>query len=119
MKVSTHPLGTLIETDVLVIGSGASGCGAAIGAQIGVVATKYVKGYGIRFVFGLAVLGCLMSVVLKLLQAEFPSLAWLFSPLATVEVLGFVSAISIYIAIRMVQGAKAELAAKKQAAANN
>lgn len=49
-------------------------CGAAIGAQIGVVATKYVKGYGIRFVFGLAVLGCLMSVVLKLLEAEFP--AW-------------------------------------------
>lgn len=33
MKVSTHPLGTLIETDVLVIGSGASGCGAAIGAK--------------------------------------------------------------------------------------
>lgn len=28
-------------------------CGAAIGAQIGVVATKYVKGYGIRIVFGL------------------------------------------------------------------
>lgn len=94
-------------------------CGAAIGAQIGVVATKYVKGYGIRIVFGLAVLGCLMSVVLKLLQAEFPAYAWLFSPLATVEVLGFVSAISIYITIRMVQGAKAELAAKKQHAAGN
>ena len=94
-------------------------CGAAIGAQIGVVATKYVKGYGIRFVFGLAVLGCLMSVVLKLLQAEFPSWGWLLGPLATVEVLGFVSAISIYIAVRMVQGAKAELAAKKQQAAGN
>ena len=33
MKISTHPLGTLIETDVLVIGSGASGCGAALGAR--------------------------------------------------------------------------------------
>lgn len=33
MKYLTHPLGTLIETDVLVIGSGASGCGAAIGAK--------------------------------------------------------------------------------------
>lgn len=32
MKVNSHPLGTLIETDVLVIGSGASGCGAALGA---------------------------------------------------------------------------------------
>lgn len=52
-------------------------------------------------------------------QAEFPAWAWLFSPLATVEVLGFVSAISIYITIRMVQGAKAELAAKKQQAVGN
>ena len=94
-------------------------CGAAVGAQIGVVATKYVKGYGIRFVFGLAVLGCLMSVVLKLLQAEFPAWGWLLGPLATVEVLGFVSAISIYIAVKMVQGAKAELAAKKMRAANS
>ena len=33
MNTSTHPLGTLIETDVLVIGSGASGCGAALGAR--------------------------------------------------------------------------------------
>ncbi|MDY0259658.1 MAG: sulfite exporter TauE/SafE family protein [Desulfovibrio sp.] len=93
--------------------------GAAVGAQIGVVATKYVKGYGIRFVFGLAVLGCLMSVVLKLLEAEFPAWGWLLGPLATVEVLGFVSAISIYIAVKMVQGAKAELAAKKMRAANS
>ncbi|MBE6441677.1 MAG: sulfite exporter TauE/SafE family protein [Desulfovibrio desulfuricans] len=93
-------------------------CGAAIGAQIGVVATKYVKGYGIRFVFGLAVLGCLMSVVLKQLQAKFPDQGWL-GTLATIEVLGFVSAISIYIAVQMVRGAKAELAAKKNQAAGN
>ena len=93
--------------------------GAAIGAQIGVVATKYVKGYGIRFVFGLAVLGCLMSVVLKLLEAEFPAWSWLLGPTATVEVLGFVSAISIYITVKMVQGAKAELAAKKNQAVSN
>ena len=88
-------------------------CGAAIGAQIGVVATKYVKGYGIRFVFGLAVLGCLMSVVLKLLEAVFPAWGWLLGPVATVEVLGFVTAISLYITVKMVQGAKAEIAAKK------
>ena len=31
-------------------------------------------------------------------------------------VLGFVSAISLYITVRMVQGAKAELAAKKRQA---
>ena len=33
MKTSKHPLGTLVETDVLVIGAGASGCGAALGAR--------------------------------------------------------------------------------------
>lgn len=33
MKTVTHPLGTLVETDVLVIGTGASGCGAALGAR--------------------------------------------------------------------------------------
>ena len=33
MKTTKHPLGTLVETDVLVIGSGASGCGAALGAR--------------------------------------------------------------------------------------
>ena len=84
-------------------------CGAAIGA------TKDV----LDRVAALAVLGCLMSVVLKLLQAQFPVYGWILGPLATVEVLGFVSAISIYITIRMVQGAKAELAAKKQQAAGN
>lgn len=94
-------------------------CGAAIGAQIGVVATQVCQGlrHPHRVRSGRA--RRLMSVVLKLLQAEFPAWAWLFSPLATVEVLGFVSAISIYITIRMVQGAKAELAAKKQQAVGN
>lgn len=33
MKTTKHKLGTLVETDVLVIGSGASGCGAALGAR--------------------------------------------------------------------------------------
>lgn len=88
-------------------------CGAAIGAQIGVVATKYVKGYGIRFVFGLAVLGCLVSVLCKLIEAEFPAWGWLLGPAATIDVLGFVTAISLYITVKMVQGAKAEIAAKK------
>ncbi|WP_297825236.1 FAD-binding protein [uncultured Desulfovibrio sp.] len=33
MRTTRHSLGTLVETDVLVIGSGASGCGAALGAR--------------------------------------------------------------------------------------
>ena len=94
-------------------------CGAAVGAQIGVVATKYVKGYGIRFVFGLAVLGCLVSVLCKLIEAEFPAWGWLLGPAATIDVLGFVTAISLYITVKMVQGAKAEIAAKKNQPAAN
>jgi len=38
-----------------------------MGAQVGTVATKYIKGYGIRIAFGLAVIGCGISVFLKLL----------------------------------------------------
>ena len=83
--------------------------GAAIGAQIGAVATKYIKGYGIRIAFGCA-------VVLKLIQPYFPAYAGFINGVATVVVLGFVSAISLYITVRMVQGAKAELAAKKRQA---
>src|SRR5208337_3535972 len=47
-------------------------CGAAVGAQIGTVATKYVKGYGIRIFFGLAVVGCELSIIMKLLSGIFP-----------------------------------------------
>lgn len=89
--------------------------GAAIGAQIGAVATKYIKGYGIRIAFGCAVLGCLCSVVLKLIQPYFGEHGYIINGISTVVVLGFVSAISIYITVRMVQGASAEIAAKKQA----
>ena len=45
-------------------------CGAAVGAQIGTVATKYVKGYGIRIFFGLAVVGCELSIIMKLLSVH-------------------------------------------------
>ena len=46
--------------------------GASIGAQIGTVATKYVRGYGIRLFFGFAVVGCAVSIVVKLIAAAYP-----------------------------------------------
>ena len=53
--------------------------------------------------------------MLKLIQPYFsPEGAAIVNGIATVVVLGFVSAISLYIACKMVAGAKAELAAKKQ-----
>jgi uncharacterized protein len=88
--------------------------GASIGAQVGTVATKYIKGYGIRVVFGYAVIGCAISIVLKLLAKAIPAYKGLFDGSATVLILGLVFAMSAYIFIKMIKGAKAELAAKKQ-----
>ena len=92
--------------------------GAAIGAQIGAVATKYIRGYGIRAAFGAAVIGCLCSVVLKLIQPYFPAYAKMINNVATVVVLGFVISISGYIFVKMVQGAAQEIAENKRQRAN-
>lgn len=78
--------------------------GAAIGAQIGTVATKYAKGYGIRIAFGIAVVCCMFSVILK----EFK-----FDNLAAVLILGTIWVICIYIVVIMFKGAAAELREKK------
>lgn len=88
--------------------------GAAVGAQIGAVATKYIKGYGIRIAFGLAVIGCMLSIILKLLQGQFPAAKVILGNCATVLVLALVSLMSLYIFVRMVLGAREELAQKKQ-----
>lgn len=83
--------------------------GAAIGAQIGTVATKYAKGYGIRIAFGLAVLACMVSIILKQFKIDMP---------ATVLILGAVGAICIYICMIMFKGAAKELREKKAGASH-
>jgi uncharacterized membrane protein YfcA len=88
-------------------------CGAAVGAQIGTVATKYIKGYGIRIAFGICVVGCFVSIVLKLLAKGVPGHGDLFNGSATVLILGLVSAMTFYIMVKMFAGAKQELALKK------
>jgi uncharacterized membrane protein YfcA len=87
--------------------------GAAIGAQVGTVATKYIKGYGIRVAFGLAVVGCALSIVLKLFSTYDPVRKAMYDNTSTVMILGLVSALSIYIFVKMIQGAKAEIASKR------
>ncbi len=93
--------------------------GASIGAQIGTVATKYIKGYGIRIAFGLAVVGCALSIVLKLLSVYFPGQKVVFDTISTFMILGLVSALSLYILVKMLQGAKQEIASKKGQAASS
>ncbi len=88
-------------------------CGAAVGAQVGTVATKYIKGYGIRIAFGLAVIGCAISIILKLIPRWVPAIKEPCDVAATVFILGLVSAMSLYIFVRMLAGARREIAAKK------
>ncbi|SFM84260.1 sulfite exporter TauE/SafE family protein [Thermodesulforhabdus norvegica] len=78
--------------------------GAAIGAQIGTVATKYSKGYGIRVAFGCAVVCCMISIILKQFKYNLP---------AAILILGAITVISLYIMIIMFKGAAAELREKK------
>jgi hypothetical protein len=87
--------------------------GAAMGAQVGTVATKYIKGYGIRIAFGLAVVGCGISIIMKLLAKAVPAYGALLDGSATALILGLVATMSLYIFVRMVQGAKQEIAMKK------
>jgi uncharacterized membrane protein YfcA len=89
--------------------------GASIGAQIGSVATKYVKGYGIRVFFCVAVIGCALSIVCKIVAAAVPSLRGLLDVAATVLILGLVAALSLYILTRFIRGVREELAMKKAA----
>ena len=78
--------------------------GAAIGAQIGTVATKYAKGYGIRVAFGIAVLCCMVSIILKQFK---------YNGLSAVIILSTISLICLYIMKIMFQGAAKELREKK------
>ena len=64
--------------------------GAAVGAQIGSVATKYVKGYGIRVFFGIAVIGCGISIILKLVAAAISGLRTFCNGAAAILILGLV-----------------------------
>jgi uncharacterized membrane protein YfcA len=87
--------------------------GASIGAQIGSVATKYVKGYGIRVFFGVAVVGCALSIAFKLIASASPSVRTFFNGAAAVLILGLVAALSLFIFLKFLKGAREELAMKK------
>lgn len=86
--------------------------GAAMGAQVGTVATKYIKGYGIRIAFGIAVLGCMASIIMKLLPRYIDGIKGFMDDLSTATVLIVVSSLSAYIFVKMLQGAKREIAMK-------
>ncbi|MCX8027471.1 MAG: sulfite exporter TauE/SafE family protein, partial [Thermodesulfovibrionales bacterium] len=87
--------------------------GAAVGAQIGTVATKYIKGYGIRIAFGIAVLGCCISIIMKLIPKYVPGTYEIMDIGSTALILSLVGLLSLYITVKMIQGAVKEVASKK------
>lgn len=91
--------------------------GASAGAQIGSVATKYAKGYGIRLFFGIAVIGCAVSIVFKLVAAAYPGMAVVLNYAAAFLILGLVGALSLYIFLKFLAGVRAERAANKRGTA--
>lgn len=78
-------------------------CGAAIGAQIGVTAVKYIRGYGIRLLFAIMVLMAGIAVLSKQLQFNTAS-QWIVMCAA----LGM----CLVIMIKLYQGFKKEKAEK-------
>ena len=81
-------------------------CGAAIGAQIGTVATKYARGLGIIFWFMICIVVCMISIILK--QFGQPTIAG-------VLILGIVAWVCAVILRICLKGAFAELREKKAA----
>ena len=80
--------------------------GAAIGAQIGVTAVKYIRGYGIRLLFAIMIICAGISVVLKQIQAVtgIPIL----NTLSGIVIMGSASIMCLIIIIKMVNAVKAE-----------
>jgi hypothetical protein len=84
--------------------------GAAVGAQIGTVAVKYVRGYSIRLLFSATIYLACVSVLLKQLKLE-----------RAATVLIMVAAVSItgVIVVWLVRGMAREIAQRRAAAAVN
>lgn len=80
--------------------------GAAIGAQIGVMATRYVRGYGIRLLFAIMIILAGFSVTLKQAQGLFNMP--ILSTLAGIVVLAAAGGMSLLVTIKLIQGAMAE-----------
>jgi len=76
-------------------------CGAAVGAQIGVAAVRYIHGYGIRLLFAIMIILAGASVTFKQLN---------FTTLAGITVMGAALAMCLVIIVLMIQGVRKEKA---------
>lgn len=81
-------------------------CGAAVGAQIGTVATKYSRGMGIRFWFMVCIVVCMISIIFK---------QYGLTLIAGILILAVVALVCAIIMGIMFKGAAVELREKKAA----
>jgi uncharacterized protein len=80
--------------------------GAAVGSQVGVHATRYVRGYGIRLLFAVMILVAGVSVTLKQAQGLL-NVPWL-GPLAGYVVLAAAGCMALIITLKLALGAAEE-----------
>lgn len=80
--------------------------GAAIGAQIGATATRFVRGYGIRLLFAIMIIIAGISVALKQAHSAFEYA--IFGTLAAYCVMGAASGMTALIFIKLVIGYKSK-----------
>jgi uncharacterized membrane protein YfcA len=80
--------------------------GAAIGAQIGVLATRHIKGYGIRLLFAIMILLAGVSVALK--QGEAVLGSKILGILAAIFVMGSAGGMTLLIAIKLFLGIRSD-----------
>jgi len=78
--------------------------GAAVGAQLGTIAVKYVRGYSIRLLFAVTIFLACASVLLKQLELQTPS---------SVLIITAGVAISLVIIVLLVRGVLLERAAAR------
>lgn len=86
--------------------------GASVGAQIGSTATKYVRGYGIRTAFGFAVVGCAVSVAMKLVGSLVPAWSSALDLAAAILILSLVAVLASVIFFMFVRGVRQEREAR-------
>lgn len=80
--------------------------GASIGAQIGVTAVKYIRGYGIRLLFAIMIAFAGLSVLLKQLQTMTGS--EILSIISGIVIMTASYAMCFVIIIKLIKGSKKE-----------
>jgi hypothetical protein len=78
--------------------------GAAPGAMIGTIATKYIRGYGIRLMFGATVICAMISVILKQMDLG-EAASWVIMSAVTV--------MTLIVIVGMFKGAAQEIRNKR------